>query len=99
MVKTMKYKREVHYSAPFRRDYKKAKKQGKDIGLLREIIGKLANDEPLDEKHRDHALSGNWKGHRECHVTPDWLLVYRKGDKGELLLVLARVASHSDLDF
>jgi len=95
----MKYKREVHYSAPFRRDYKKAKKQGKDIVLLREIIGKLANDEQLDEKHRDHALSGNWKDHRECHIAPDWLLVYRKNDKDELLLVLARIASHSDLDF
>ena len=95
----MTYKRKVHYSAPFRRDYKMAKKQGKDIALLRKIIGMLANDEPLPEKHCDHALSGNWKGHRECHVTPDWLLVYSKNDKDELLLVLVRVASHSDLDF
>jgi len=92
-------KREIHRSTQFRKDLRLAHKQGKDIALLDQIIVKLADDEPLDEKHRDHALSGNWKGHRECHITPDWLLVYRKSDKGELLLVLVRVASHSDLDF
>ena len=95
----MMYKRNVHYSAQYRRDYKNAKKQGKDISLLREVIGLLANDEPLPEKHFDHALQGNWKGYRECRVTPDWLLVYRKTDKGELLLILARLASHRELDF
>ena len=93
------YKREVHYSAQYRRDYKKARKQGKDISELRKVIGQLANDEPLPEKYRDHALHGNWKGYRECHITPDWLLVYRKTDTGELLLVLARLASHSELKF
>jgi len=92
-------KRDIHYSTSFRRDYKKTKKQGKDITLLEKIITMLANDEPLPAKYRDHALIGNWKGHRECHVTPDWLLVYRKSDEGGLLLVLVRVASHSDLDF
>jgi len=92
-------KREVHRSAKFRKDLRLAHKQGKDIALLEEIIVKLANDEPLPEKHCDHALSGNWKGHRECHITPDWLLVYRKSDDGGLLLILVRAASHSDLDF
>ena len=92
-------KREVHRSAKFRKDLRSAHKQGKDIALLEDIVVKLANDEPLPEKHRDHALSGNWKGHRECHVTPDWLLLYRKIDEGKLLLVLVRAASHSDLDF
>jgi len=92
-------KREVRRSAQFRKDLRLAHKQGKDINLLDRIVVMLANDEPLPAKYRDHALSGNWKGHRECHVTPYWLLVYRKSDKGELLLVLARVASHSDLDF
>ena len=96
---TMMYKRDVQYSTQYRRDYKKAKKQGKDISLLREVIELLANDKPLPEKHRDHALQGNWKGYRECHVSPDWLLVYRKTDKGELILILARLASHSELDF
>ena len=96
---TMMYERDVLYSAQYRRDYKKAKRQGKDVSLLREVIGLLANDEPLPEKHFDHALQGNWKGHRECHITPDWLLVYRKTDKGELLLILSRLASHSELDY
>ena len=93
------YKRKVQFSAQYKRDYKKAIKQGKDIALLREIIVKLANDVPLPEKHRDHALQGNWKGHRECYVSPDWLLVYKKTNKNELQLILTRLASHSDLDF
>ena len=92
-------KRKVHRSSVFKGDYKKAKKQGKDIALLLKIIEMLANDETLPEKHLDHALAGNWMGYRECHVTPDWLLVYRKTDKGELMLILARIAPHSDLDF
>ena len=93
------YKRDVLYSTQYRRDYKQAKKQGKDMSVLCEVIGLLANDEPLSEKHRDHALQGNWKGYRECHVTPDWLLVYKKTKEGELLLILARLASHSELRF
>ena len=96
---TMKNKRDIQYSTQYRRDYKKAKKQGKDLVLLRDVVHMLANDTPLPEKYCDHALSGNWKGYRECHITPDWLLVYRKTDKGELLLLLARIASHSDLCF
>ena len=95
----MMYKRNVQYSAQYKRDYKRAKKQGKDINMLRKIIGLLANDEPLPKKHRDHALQGNWKGHRECHVAPDWLLVYKKTDNNELLLTLIRLASHSELGF
>ncbi|MCL2840322.1 MAG: type II toxin-antitoxin system YafQ family toxin [Defluviitaleaceae bacterium] len=95
----MKNKRDIQYSTQYRRDYKKAKKQGKDLVLLRDIVHMLANDTPLSEKHRDHPLSGNWKGYRECHVTPDWLLVYRKTDKDGLVLLLTRIASHSDLDF
>ena len=92
-------KREVRRSSEFKRDYKRAKKQGKDTSRLLEVIEMLANDKPLPLKYRDHALSGNWKGYRECHITPDWLLVYRKTDNDELLLLLARAASHSDLDF
>lgn len=91
--------REIHRSAQFRKDIRLARKQGKDITLLGQIIEMLANDEPLPKKYRDHALSGNWVGHRECHVSPDWLLVYRKTDKDVLMLILVRVASHSDLDF
>jgi len=92
-------KRIVKRSSQFRKDLRLAHKQGKDIVLLEQVVTILANDETLDEKYRDHALSDNWKGHRECHVAPDWLLVYRKTDKDGLILLLARVASHSDLDF
>ena len=95
----MTNKRDIQYSAQYRRDYKKAKKQGKDINMLRKVVHMLANDIPLPEKYRDHELSGDWKGHRECHVTPNWLLVYRKTDKDRLILLLVRVASHSNLDF
>ena len=96
---TMMYKRDVQFSAQYKRDYKKIKKQGRNIASLREVTGLLANDVPMPEKYLDHALQGNWKGYRECHVTPDLLLVYRKTDKGELILILVRLASHSELDF
>ena len=92
-------KRAVRRTSEFKRDYKKAKKQGKDISQLLKVIEMLANDEPLPEKHQDHALIGNWVGHRECHVTPNWLLVYKKTDDKVLILLLVRVASHSNLDF
>jgi len=92
-------KRDIIQSAKFRKDVRRAARQGKDIALLVQIIDMLADDISLPEKYRDHALSGNWKGHRECHIAPDWLLVYRKSDKGELILILVRIASHSDLDF
>ena len=92
-------KREVRHSAQFRKDVRLAHKQGKDINLLNNIVVILANDDPMPEKYRDHALSGNWKGHRECHVSPDWLLVYKKTSDGGLFLSLIRIASHSDLKF
>ena len=93
-----KTKRAVRRTSEFKRDYKKAKKQGRNISQLLKVIEMLANDEPLPESHRDHALIGNWVGHRECHVTPDWLLLYRKTDGEVLILLLVRVASHSNLD-
>jgi len=61
-------KRVIRRTSEFKRDYKKAKKQGKDIPMLLKVIEMLANDEPLPEKHRDHALTGNWIGHRECRL-------------------------------
>ena len=91
--------RHVKPSSKFKKELRKSAKQGKNIALAEEIITKLANDEPLPPKHRDHALSGDWIGYRECHITPDWLLVYQKLDNGELLLVLSRMASHSELGF
>ena len=95
----MANERVVIRSTQFRKDVRLAYKQGKDIALLEQLIDLLADDKPLPEKHRDHALQGNWKGHRECHVTPDWLLVYRKSNNGMLLLLLARLASHNELEF
>lgn len=67
-----------------------------DIDLLDDIIQKPANSEQLPEKNKDHALTGNWVGHRECHILPDWLLVYRV-ENDLLVLTLARAGTHSDL--
>ena len=66
------------------------------ISLITEIIKKLANGERLPEKNKDHALTGNFEGCRECHITPDWLLIYEVYDK-ELILYLTRTGTHSDL--
>ncbi|MBO4734528.1 MAG: type II toxin-antitoxin system YafQ family toxin [Clostridia bacterium] len=90
----MKY--EVRFTNQFKKDIKLAKKQGKDIDKLFDVIGILANGETLDEKYRDHDLSGNFKGCRECHIEPDWLLIYEI-DNNVLILVLNRVGSHSEL--
>ena len=93
-------KREIQRSSQFKKDLRLSAKQGKDLTLANQIITMLANDIMLPAKHLDHALTGNWTGHRECHIAPDWLLVYRKTDNnGLLLLLLARIASHSGLDF
>ena len=75
MTSESKYTAET--SSKFRKDVKKAKKQGKDLSLLREVMELLANDQELSAKHKDHALTGNWKGYRDCHITPDWLLIYQ----------------------
>ena len=66
------------------------------VSAMLEAESKLANGEPLDEKHKDHPLSGDWIGHRECHILPDWLLVYRIEDE-VLVLTLSRTGTHSDL--
>ena len=86
----------VKPTTQFRKDYKLAKKRGMKMNLLDDIIKKLANGEKLPEKNYDHPLSGNWEGHRECHIQPDWLLVYYHQDD-VLVLTLARTGTHSDL--
>lgn len=86
----------VKVTTQFRRDYKLAARRGLNIGLLEDVIASLARGVPLPEKNRDHALSGNWTGYRECHILPDWLLVYRVDDD-VLVLILSRTGSHSDL--
>ena len=90
--------RAIEWTSAFRRDYKrtKATPRHKDIEtLLPEIVGLLAQDQPLQDKHRDHALVGNWKNHRECHLKPDLLLIYKRPDKDTLRLV--RMGTHSEL--
>lgn len=86
----------VKPTGKFKKDYKKAIKQGLKIDLLNEIISKLAMGEPLPEKNRDHALTGNWAKYRECHIQPDWLLIYRI-EEDVLILTLARTGSHAEL--
>ena len=91
-----KTKLTVKFTTQFRKDYKLAMKRGLRIALLEEVVELLAMGEPLPEKNRDHALTGDWVGHRECHIQPDWLLIYRmEGDV--LVLTLARTGSHIDL--
>lgn len=90
----MKY--EVRYTTQFKKDLKLAKKQGKNIDRLFDVVEKLANGEALEAKFRDHDLTGNYSGCRECHVEPDWLLVYEVVE-GVLVLMLYRVGSHSEL--
>ena len=86
----------VKFTTQFKKDYKLAMRRGLNIRLLEDVIANLAMGTSLPEKHRDHALSGSWTGHRECHVLPDWLLVYRIDDD-VLVLTLSRTGSHSDL--
>ena len=80
--------------AQFKRDAKLAKKRGKDMAKLRELLMLLVEGNPLPPRYQDHPLSGNWKHHRDCHIEPDWLLIY-KIDGDDLYLV--RTGTHSDL--
>lgn len=79
-----------------KKDIKLAKKQGKDIGLLFEVADLLSEGKELEARYRDHPLSGNYKGKRECHLEPDFLLIYEKKER-EIVLFLIRVGSHSEL--
>ena len=87
---------EISFTTQFKKDYKLCKKRGYDLYLLKEIIDTLAIPEFLPERNRDHNLVGNYAHKRECHVQPDWLLIYQKDfDNNELLLI--RTGTHSDL--
>lgn len=83
-------------SNKFKKDLKQIIKRGYNIELLNQVVSQLANNKPLDEKYKDHALAGDFIGFRECHITPDWLLVY-KIMENELVLFLSRTGTHSDL--
>lgn len=86
----------IRYHSSFKKDYKRVVKRGYNIKLLEDVILQLAKGEPLSEKNRDHPLSGDYSGCRECHITPDWLLIYEISH-GELILYLTRTGTHSDL--
>lgn len=86
----------VKPTGQFLKDYKLAIRRGQKIELLDEVIAMLAQGEVLPPQYKDHPLTGNWVGHRECHIRPDWLLIYRI-ENDVLILTLSRCGSHSDL--
>ena len=87
---------EVSWTSQFKKSYKLCKKRGLPIQELKDIVEKLRKDEPLEEKHHDHELSGNFSGTRELHIRPNWLLCYRK-NHGILTLTLVDTGSHADI--
>ncbi len=86
----------ITLSNRFKKDLKLAAKRGYNLAMLDHVVEKLSRQEPLPPKNMDHALSGDFTGFRECHIQPDWLLVYRIEDE-ELMLFLSRTGTHSDL--
>ena len=90
----MKY--EIKFTNQFKKDLKLAKKQKKDLDKLFDVVSILADGNTLEPKYRDHNLSGNYKGTRECHIEPDWLLVYEIRNE-VLVLMLYRLGTHSEL--
>ena len=86
----------VRYSARFKKDFNLVQKRGYGIGLFEEIVLILCNEKPLPPKNKNHALNGNYPRFRECHITPDWLLIY-KVEKDILTLSLTRTGTHSEL--
>ena len=87
---------EVRFTSAFKKSYKLMKKRGLDISLLENVIDLLRNGKTLDEKYRDHALSGDFEGFRECHIKPDWLLVYLI-ENDILTLTMVDTGTHSDI--
>lgn len=86
----------IKRTTKFKKEFKIAVRRGCNIEVFEHVVRELANERKLDEKYRDHALTGNFVGFRECHLAPDWLLVYQI-DKGELVLTLSRTGTHSDI--
>ena len=86
----------IKYHTLFKKDFKRIKKRGYDISRLEKTVELLANEVPLPEQFKDHILSGNYNGFRECHIAPDWLLIYQVNNN-ELVLVFSRTGSHSNL--
>lgn len=89
-------KYQIKWTSQYKKDIKLAKKRHYKIEELQKVVFSLANALPLDEKYHDHELEGNWKNHRECHIKPDWLLIYQIKDD-VLILELSRTGTHADL--
>ena len=87
---------EIKQTSSFRKDLKLLMKRKYNMNLISEVVNKLASCQKLDEKYKDHELTGNFKGYRECHIQPDWLLIY-KIDNKQLILTLTRTGSNSNL--
>ncbi len=87
---------DVRYSSQFKKDFKLAQKRGLPMDELKNVIKQLAAEKPLEAKFYDHQLKGKYASFRECHIRPDWLLIY-KVDNEELVLTAQRTGSHSDL--
>jgi mRNA interferase YafQ len=85
---------EISYKNSFKKDLKLAKKRNKDLAKLKEVIRLLAENKPLAQKYQDHILIGKYKNRRECHINPDWLLIYKKEND---VLIIERTGTHSDL--
>jgi mRNA interferase YafQ len=86
----------VRYSSRFKKDFKTIVKRGYDVKLLEEVLSLLVQEKVLPQQYLDHPLTGNYTGHRECHITPDWMLIY-KIETNVLTLTLTRTGTHSDL--
>ena len=87
--------RTIRHTSQFKKDFKRSKRRKKDLGKLKHIIDLLAHEEPLAPRHRDHPLAGRLAGMRECHIEPDWLLIYTYTEPNDLILV--RLGNHADL--
>ena len=86
----------VRYSSRFKKDFKLVIRRGYNISLFEEVLTLLREEKTLPEKYNDHALKGEYTGHRECHITPDWLLIYKK-ENDMITVSLTRTGSHNDL--
>lgn len=86
--------RQIRRTTQFKRDSKRVQKRGKDFSEFRHVVEQIARGEELDPKYRDHSLHGTYKGARECHVEPDWLLIY---ERAETEVILIRTGTHADL--
>lgn len=84
----------IYVSSRFKKDVKRMKKRGKNFDTFKNLIERLAQDNTLNSIYRDHVLIGNFKGYRECHVEPSWLIIYKTSDDE---LTLVRTGTHSDL--